>query len=865
MPPPIYYNQYIGASYFGVKANNVDMTTLLQEALDAATYTYKLNLLIDVPGRMDSPLQAGYGIDYSGPNISGIAKMYDAETKFVGTALDTRNNTSAMAINIQGGRNPVIENLGFIGPNDAYLKAANPLSINSKPSWDDTVWANWVDPALLVANANADSRYAPVACITVDAYGGNQPTPHYPTVAYLSPAPFEGNDISIGIANLSAPLNTYFAVDTNSMVLTGGIFGIQYNNAQVGTYTAPFAAGATLDVAVDTTNHKAWWRWTAAGASSPGEWLGSNAANNPATNLGGIDISGITGAIYPAFTLYCNAVNSGIVNLGGSPFLWPMPSGFTGVGGQWNPGDVTAGTVLSNGNLTATTGTTRSTYYDGRGTVAISGKKFFSFQPQPAAYSQYNKLLTSNILLRRLFLTGYVAGIACQPANVDQNGDFLKVQDTSIQYCRYGISIGNSQSRSVDISDVDMNCVAQPLVNNVHGSQHGKFGGTIRNLSLGQCGEHCNFNTAYSGPTTFENLYTESQFLGAQLTSSETIVYINPELHWNTYINRGIPPAQFTSANSAIQMYGGRITDFPDVIVFNCQKPPRLEGVNMTPSNLPSTLPQYLAWNATAGGLIIMLVSLADELQLLNPVYERWNIDTGSGTNRGNTQPGDFSSRSQPACAYTQIIASFEWYPATSFGRPVYAPINDIAKNVGGLVSVQSGLTLTMTFSTYTPYQFAQQGPLPGDIIVDQDTGTTFRADSKSGQVVTCTQLNNYKYDGAVYSNFSSFSLSTNNWTIYNGRSYMGNTPLLGTATGGTSILTVTDGYGNNVTANGFNPVANDWLAVNPWIDRFADETGAQIQSIDTGAGTYTFTGTNIFQRTLTYPYLLPHWIRWTG
>jgi hypothetical protein len=49
------------------------------------------------------------------------------------------------------------------------------------PTTYDTNEANWIDPGLSITQ---DSRYAPYAAITIDAYSGPPPATSYPDVTY---------------------------------------------------------------------------------------------------------------------------------------------------------------------------------------------------------------------------------------------------------------------------------------------------------------------------------------------------------------------------------------------------------------------------------------------------------------------------------------------------------------------------------------------------------------------------------------------------------------------------------------------------------------------------------------------------------
>jgi len=84
--------------------------------------------------------------------------------------------------------------------------------------------------------------------------------------------------------------------------------------------------GDVICVAVDLVNQRIWFRRNA------GNW-NANATNNPATNVGGADISFLSGAA--AFAVAGGNWSSGgmVMTLAASNFVYPIPSGFGAFGG----------------------------------------------------------------------------------------------------------------------------------------------------------------------------------------------------------------------------------------------------------------------------------------------------------------------------------------------------------------------------------------------------------------------------------------------------------------------------------------------------------------------------------------------------
>ena len=128
-------------------------------------------------------------------------------------------------------------------------------------------------------------------------------------------------DTAIGIANANVALTNYLGAGTSSIALYNN--GVVYTNDTDLQEVNNIVAGDHVDVAVDRLNDLLWFRvnndlWNADGAA------------DPTTGTGGIDISGITGAVYPAVTLSYSATASVIAASEVSPYT--VPTDFTFIG-----------------------------------------------------------------------------------------------------------------------------------------------------------------------------------------------------------------------------------------------------------------------------------------------------------------------------------------------------------------------------------------------------------------------------------------------------------------------------------------------------------------------------------------------------
>ena len=167
-----------------------DCTVAIQAAINTSIYNNTnsaangLKYVVHIPAgiyRISDTIHLGYGTSFNSVFVEGDGYRYRSESGFSGTGILALFNDRP-AFNFQGARGSVIRNLNITGQLYNYI-STNTLGAYSGASngIDDTVAANWIDPAF---PASASSRYAPYAAITVDAYSGNKPAVSYPNVTY---------------------------------------------------------------------------------------------------------------------------------------------------------------------------------------------------------------------------------------------------------------------------------------------------------------------------------------------------------------------------------------------------------------------------------------------------------------------------------------------------------------------------------------------------------------------------------------------------------------------------------------------------------------------------------------------------------
>ena len=124
-----------------------------------------------------------------------------------------------------------------------------------------------------------------------------------------------------GVCNASSATNTYHGSTSNGVgyQADGAVY---FNNTSLQTIQA-FTTGDVIDAALDLTNSRIWFR------KNGGNWNNSGAAS-PASNTGGLDISGLAaGPYFPAVSLLASEAET--ANFGASAFTYLPPSGFAAI------------------------------------------------------------------------------------------------------------------------------------------------------------------------------------------------------------------------------------------------------------------------------------------------------------------------------------------------------------------------------------------------------------------------------------------------------------------------------------------------------------------------------------------------------
>lgn len=461
------------------------------------------------------------------------------------------------------------------------------------------------------------------------------------------------------------------------------------------------------------------------------------------------------------------------------------------------------------------------------------------------AVSQYGKNFSSNVLIEDVYISGFTVGVVNQPCNADGNGDFTALRRVQMEMVKWGVSVCNTQSRNVALTDVKISQAYCVLTNRQHGVQSGKFGGHISNLSVGNTIRLLDLSgTAIAGPIVFTNLYAESLWtLGtiAAVSSNELAAVFNGGLLSFTSQTdaRGVPAYVLDGGTqwAPIRFNGTALTNFKSVASFN-QVDVAFEDCDFSGAVRTSPYEKY-AHNLLNGGLVTQSLVKPRRSVLKSRHY---NLDTGSLATNAGTGKVAYGSRAFCIPLYAELVRASSEPTDTMFPPRIAAS----ASSKASLSSCAlSGKTLTIVFASRTDASFMRFGPLPGDVIWDDQSGSVFFVRSRIALTVLAELQSNFKSDGAGgWTTLTAFSTSSGTLYWINSRVYTPTRYLRGDLTSGSAIITNCARDDGDASYNA-EMTDGDYLLVDDGADRFVNPTTANITAHDHTAGTITISSTS--------------------
>lgn len=377
--------------------------------------------------------------------------------------------------------------------------------------------------------------------------------------------------------------------------------------------------------------------------------------------------------------------------------------------------------------------------------------------------TQYNKAFSSNTLIDNVQIQGFVIGVAQQPCDADGNGDFTKLRRVAIRQCASALSIGNSQSRDVHVSDSLFAQVHTVFETGRIGRKIGKPQALFTSCEISQCINWFDVpNPSYGGPVTFKNCYGELIYrlgtLGTGLSSaSRGVVFDQCEFSFTSWVSRGIPSdtihvtsdgfAGFTDCTFDAVLDPGVFGGRPLLFVLNIPAEQcDLRRCLFLNSGTPENNAHKIATTACGG---VVLRNASTNIPNGFSVRSQYRYDL-------NTWLADVG----------QPIISDQINGSRRYGLPIYAHRgfgagndNDYPQDLMSLrrpyamedmasVSQQGRIVTLDATGEAQEWQLIQSGGDVGDVVWDTVTSTVFVVINRLGLVLTLEAVNNLDRHG---------------------------------------------------------------------------------------------------------------------
>jgi hypothetical protein len=532
---------------------------------------------------------------------------------------------------------------------------------------------------------------------------------------------------------------------------------------------------------------------------------------------GGVETYRYPDITYPEYSgiprTISNAINSpttpGLIRITvSSTSSWTTGSSVnvSGVGGVTNANGTWNVTVI-NGTTADLQGTTFSgTYTSGTGTAS----------------QQRAKSLSSDFSIERVTVNGFIVGIMVQPTT-DGNGDFGKVNQVQMQYCYYGMAIGNSQARNTSITDPVFSFVFVGLSNNTWGYGIGKINGPIINAHIDNSINLCSLTSSWTGPVKFINAYSESLWrighLSAGSYDENAVEFDHCQFDMGLQVldghggpgtkGRGIPATLMSGGSGAfpahvvfngcgfVQMGCGTFSSRGANITFRNQRVDATSSFVNASSG--TTEGSRIAMAATCGGLWVGTGPVRPNINSFN--FDTLSV-TGSGQAQGHVTDGVWAGgREYP----TPLLAKWVCGYGDLNDQPVLQPVRTngaVQANGSNPSASLTDCVLTFDYPGRSNAGFHTQGPDVGDYIREAQTGTLFRVTARTGSVATARAVTNYRLVGGVRTLIDAFPASAGSSVYYTThfRLYTPAYPIYGDTTAGAFTITNAGTYAGLTT-----------------------------------------------------------------
>lgn len=490
--------------------------------------------------------------------------------------------------------------------------------------------------------------------------------------------------------------------------------------------------------------------------------------------------------------------------------------------------------------------------------------------PYPAflgATAQYNKFLSSNVKVEDCTLWGWGVGLAQQPCNADGNGDYTKMERVTFQYCAYGYSWGNTQSRAPALIGCVFDAVHTALSTTVYGFQIGEPNVACYSTSWSRTVQIMDIpNLNYGQGPAFYSCFAEAIYkLGRVGQGAETaggVTFENCQWGFSLWDSYGVPV--YTLENRGVSLI-----KFSEVLFYittpavwgalafyaepqaSSNEPGRgysFKGCTVAQGVPPTQRWEQCALNATQGITVNGAATYFEDCSIRAPNI--FNLDTATTLGSFLLNERNQGDRTRCLFAYSKKAKGFS--NNVDSGIDVAFGTHTINANGAGGVTTQVGRNITFTFTGVDSDYLSWSGGDVGDVLIESVTGAVFWVYSRTATVISARAMNGFNAAGNL---LTAIGLNATYATI-NCRRYMPgpDIALYGDITAASSVIAnMVDGDNNAAATLTSYLTIGDWIFGNDQVDRLVYPFGGnnRIGAIDNGAHTVTMLGT--FDQTRTH------------
>lgn len=466
--------------------------------------------------------------------------------------------------------------------------------------------------------------------------------------------------------------------------------------------------------------------------------------------------------------------------------------------------------------------------------------------------AQYGKNFSTLIDIEEVEMIGFVVGVAIQPANIDGNGDFVRMTRCRFEAMQYAVAVGQTQSRNILLD----NCQFLWNYSIFTTAQYGRRSGNPQVLV-----NHCDLNGVIyafdinsmdlSSMVNIQSMYAEVLYSlgriggGGSSTATSTFNCCHFSCDWNT---RGVPAFLL---DCSLSQTGARFNTctfraYPVATIFQFGGDPRSFEFNNCTSYVGIGATLYTtkyATNATAGITVGIMDHPITRFHVKAQQY--FNLNTGAAIGEHDVSETCYESNRQTCIPIhsTKAVCNTQ---GSDPGFLLDHPFNTLNKNVS-ITTTGRVVTFDITATGYNTNQLNQRGGLPGDVVIDSVTGVVFFVTAITGNVITMQAQNGYNAAGLLT------PLGTTGiFYTFNSRRYTPSYVTWCTMTAANASLTAVQrddtyaAYTNDVN-DGF-PVG-DFIYSDNTYDNIIPIASANI-TVNAGLGTITCGGNFTYSRT---------------